>query len=142
MKSSHLLPIVMLLLLQTSCNPGANEDSSKHPSPQPKIIEPPLKEELYILKNTADNFAQMIKRQPENLPAFEEYGNLLDMHIQRINRLNITPTEEVRNWMDSLGILIPGLKSGKMKEAQKSTAKVMTILKELDVRYHLTESSP
>ncbi len=42
-------------------------------------------EELKVMENTVVNFTLMIKRQPNNIAAYNEYGNLLENHIKRIN---------------------------------------------------------
>lgn len=42
-------------------------------------------EELKGMKNTVENFTLLNKKRFENLPAYQEYGLLLENHIDRVN---------------------------------------------------------
>ncbi len=92
-------------------------------------------EELKIMENTIGNFTQMIKRQPENLSAYNEYGNLLQMHIDRVNkycRLDETSKTELCKNLNLIKEKIPQLQKGDARAASLASKDVYLLFSKID----------
>jgi len=90
----YFIVIFFTVLFVYSCSNTAGTDNNLSNYSQPFVsqkingklsVDHATSEELKIMENTIENFTQMIKRQPNNAAAYNEYGNLLENHITRIN---------------------------------------------------------
>lgn len=92
-------------------------------------------EELKVMENTVVNFTVMIKRQPNNVAAYNEYGNLLQNHIERINQycgLDATAKTELCNNLKSIGDKVPALQQNDITAAAQATAEINTLFAKID----------
>lgn len=92
-------------------------------------------EELRVMENTVINFSLMIKRQPENIAAYNEYGNLLENHINRINKYcsldKNTKTELCKN-LNLINEKIPALRQSDVALAAVAEKEINQLFSKID----------
>ncbi len=92
-------------------------------------------EELKVMENTVVNFTDMIKRQPKNLAAYNEYGNLLKMHIERVNnycRLDEHSKSQLCSNLNLINEKIPALQQNDAAAAAAATAEINKLFAKID----------
>jgi hypothetical protein len=92
-------------------------------------------EELKIMENTVVNFTDMIKRQPKNLAAYNEYGNLLMNHIERINtycRLDANAKTQLCSNLNLIKEKIPALQQNDVAAASQATTEINRLFSKID----------
>ncbi|MGE0635391.1 MAG: hypothetical protein AB7G44_10180 [Bacteroidia bacterium] len=92
-------------------------------------------EELKVMENTVVNFTVMIKRQPENMAAYNEYGNLLQNHIERINKycgLDANTKTELCNNLNLISEKVPALQQNDVAAAAQATGEINTLFAKID----------
>lgn len=98
-------------------------------------VDPATAEELKIMENTVLNFMQMIKRQPANTAAYNEYGNLIEMHINRINehcRLDENSKSVLCNNLESIRKKIPLLQNNNVDDAEIACKEIAILFSQID----------
>lgn len=92
-------------------------------------------EELKVMENTVVNFTLMIKRQPTNMEAYNEYGNLLQNHIERTTKFCGLDKNSKTMLCSNLNLIserIPALQQNDVAAASKATAEINTLFAKID----------
>ena len=92
-------------------------------------------EELKVMENTVENFSLMIKRQPKNTAAYNEYGNLLQNHIERINNycgLDENSKTELCSKLKLISEKVPALQQNDAPAASTATAEINILFAKID----------
>ncbi len=145
---AYILQSAMLLccivFIATGCNDSAE---SKNSSPlstgnfvSEKIngkytVDRATSEELKVMENTVINFSLMIKRQPTNLAAYNEYGNLLQNHIERTTNycgLDKNSKTILCNNLNLISEKIPVLQQNDVAAAAQASNEIYFLFSKID----------
>jgi hypothetical protein len=141
---SALLSAALLFIASACSNTAGNDTTDTAVSTENFVAEKingkytvdrATSEELKVMENTVVNFTLMIKRQPNNVAAYNEYGNLLQNHIERINQycgLDATAKTELCNNLKSIGEKVPALQQNDVAAAAAATADINTLFAKID----------
>lgn len=92
-------------------------------------------EELKVMENTVVNFSLMIKRQPNNLAAYNEYGNLLLNHIDRTNKycgLEKNSKTLLYNNLNLIQEKVPALQQNDLNTALQACNEISYLFSKID----------
>lgn len=142
--SSALLSAVFVFIASSCSNSAGNDTTDTTVSAEnftsEKVngkytVDRTTSEELKVMENTVVNFTVMIKRQPENVAAYNEYGNLLQNHIERINKYCGLDEESKTELCSNLKLIsekIPALQQNDVAAASTATAEINTLFAKID----------
>lgn len=142
--SSALLSAAFVFIAAACSNTAGNDNAGTALSTENFVAEKingkytvdrATSEELKVMENTVVNFTDMIKRQPKNLAAYNEYGNLLQMHIERVNnycRLDENSKSQLCNNLNLISEKIPTLQQNDDAAAAAATAEINTLFAKID----------
>ncbi len=92
-------------------------------------------EELKVMENTIVNFSLMIKRQPNNLAAYNEYGNLLKNHIERTTKYCGLDKDSKTTLCNNLNLIrerIPALQKNDVSAAAQASNEIYSLFSKID----------
>lgn len=92
-------------------------------------------EELKVMENTIVNFSLMIKRQPNNLAAYNEYGNLLRNHIERTTKycgLDRDSKTLLCNNLNLISERVPSLQKNDVAAAAQASNEIYSLFSKID----------
>lgn len=92
-------------------------------------------QELKGLHYTIENFTLLNKKKFENSKAYQEFGNLLQMHIERINTYNHLPEKAqhlLHNKLEKLKSEIETLRDGNVEKSQQALKNIHRHFSEID----------
>lgn len=98
-------------------------------------------EELKGMKNTMENFTLLNKKKLENLKAYQEYGLLLQNHIDRVNTYCLLDKESKNMLCKKLDKMREGIKTLEgtdMEESRVTVAELNRIFAEIDSSFNYT----
>ena len=96
-------------------------------------------EELKGMKNTIENFTLLNKKKFENLPAYQEYGLLLNNHIERVTtycRLDSKSKNALCANLNTIKQQIEILQGNDMEKSREAIAEVNKIFAEIDSSFN------
>ncbi|MBK7148998.1 MAG: hypothetical protein IPH78_09295 [Bacteroidetes bacterium] len=141
MKSS--ISIFLLLLLLNSCN---ERSSASQPETQQEDFVAQMSngkyntdfetaQELKGMRNTIENFTLLNKKKFENLKAYQEFGNLMEMHVDRVNqycRLDASSKNILCKKLDKIKTEVQTLQGEDMVKSKEALMHINTILADID----------
>lgn len=96
-------------------------------------------QELKGLKNTLDNFNQLNKKKYENLKAYQEFGELMEMHVDRVNnycRLDENSKNRLCSNLNRIKEQVVILKGDDMEKSRQALEAVNKIFSEVDATFN------
>jgi hypothetical protein len=138
------LLLCCILFIATGCNNIAGTENSSSSATEnfhsEKIngkytLDRSTSEELKVMENTVVNFSLMIKKQPTNLAAYNEYGNLLANHVDRVTKycgLDASAKTELCNNLNLISEKIPLLQQNDVAAAAQATNEINTLFAKID----------
>ena len=98
-------------------------------------------EELKVMRNTIENFTLLNKKKFENLKAYQEFGDLIAMHIERVLNncgLDEKPKEILQAKLEKLNAEVKILQGTDMGKSKLSVKKVNEALAAIDSTFTYT----
>ncbi|MCB9252111.1 MAG: hypothetical protein H6605_06560 [Flavobacteriales bacterium] len=95
-------------------------------------------EELRILYNTVDNFTRLNSKKYESKKAYEEFGYLLEMHVERIKKYSLLEKEAGAIFFKKVAKIekeIPKFKKGGIEACRRSLKYINSILEEINTAF-------
>lgn len=140
-----VLVLIAVLFLAIGCNDIAQNKNTDSPINTENFtaekvngkytVDRATSEELKVLENTVVNFTVMIKRQPNNISAYNEYGNLLQNHIERIHKfcgLDENTKSQLCNNLNLINEKVPALQQNDVAAASEATAEISMLFAKID----------
>lgn len=96
-------------------------------------------EELKGMKNTVENFTLLNKKKFENLPAYQEYGLLLENHINRVNtycQLDPTSKNALCANLNKIKEQMEVLKGNDMDKSREAIKSINLLFAEIDSSFN------
>ena len=91
--------------------------------------------ELRAMQSTIENFNLLIKKQPQNLPAYQGYAATLQNHINRTVKycsLDKNARSLLCKSMDKISEQISVIEKGDIKQAREAAANINKIFSDVD----------
>ncbi len=132
------------LFITTGCNDNAGTKNSLSATTENFVsekingkytVDRATSEELKVMENTVVNFSLMIKRQPNNLAAYNEYGNLLQNHIERVNKfcgLDANSKTVLCNNLNLISEKVPALQQNDAAAASTACNEIHFLFSKID----------
>ncbi len=98
-------------------------------------------EELKVMRNTIENFTLLNKKKFENLKAYQEFGDLIAMHIERISNncgLDKKSKAILHSKLEKMNIEVNILHGTDMEKSKFSVKKVNGALADIDSTFTYT----
>lgn len=138
--------LAMLILLH-SCNhkQGVSEQKSEPEKYVAEVINGKYNtdfetaQELKGMRNTIENFTLLNKKKFENLKAYQEFGNLMEMHIERVNeycQLDASTKSILCQKLDKMKEEVKTLQGTDMEKSKEALARINTALVEIDSTFN------
>jgi hypothetical protein len=98
-------------------------------------------EELKVMRNTIENFTLLNKKKFENLKAYQEFGDLMAMHIERVsNNCGLDEKSKVilQSKLERMNVEVNILHGSDMEKSKLSIKKVNEALADIDSTFSYT----
>ena len=92
-------------------------------------------QELKGMRNTIENFTLLNKKKFENLKAYQEFGNLMEMHVERVNQfcnLDASTKSILCKKLDKIRVEVQTLQGEDMVKSKGAMMNINTILADID----------
>lgn len=139
----NILSIVFTVWLLSACNnnsttPSAASTDQVFTSKQKNgkwTTDLATSQELKGMHYTIENFTLLNKKKFENLKAYQEFGDLMQMHIERITtycKLDIDTKNLLCKELDKIKGEVQTLHGNDMEKSKEALKNINTILAEMD----------
>ncbi len=143
----RLLFTAMIAALIAGCDNPASESKTTDTETEFKSTQTDGKwsvdrataEELKGMKNTVENFTLLNKKKFENLPAYQEYGLLLENHINRVNtycQLDPTSKNALCANLNNIKEQMEVLKGNDMDKSREAIKAINLLFAEIDSSFN------
>lgn len=98
-------------------------------------------EELKVMRNTIENFTLLNKKKFENLKAYQEFGDLIAMHIERVSNnggLDKKSKAILQSKLEKMNVEVNILHGTDMEKSKFSVKKINEALADIDSTFTYT----
>lgn len=138
-----LITLFLLVLLFQNCN---NEQSQQPSAQEDENFTSERKEgkwttdfetaqELKGMRNTIENFTLLNRKKFENLKAYQEFGDLMQMHVERVTtycKLDPDTKNLLCKKLDKVKAEVETLHRDDMEKSKEAVANINNILADID----------
>jgi hypothetical protein len=149
MKMKGLMFLLLWSLLLAACNSNTSATSNTERNSETTFVSTQVDgkwtvdrataEELKGMKNTIENFTLLNKKKFENLAAYQEYGILLENHINRVNTYCLLDPKTKNTLCANLNRIkeqMEILKGNDMEKSREAIKTINAIYSEIDSSFN------
>lgn len=142
---TKLVYIIIWGLLLEACNSNNNSSTPVTETFTSKQVDgrwttdQATAEELKGMKNTIENFTLLNKKKFENLKAYQEFGDLMQMHSDRVtNYCGLDPATKnlLCKKLDDIKTEVAILKGDDMQKSKEALGRINVVLAQIDSSFN------